>query len=104
MEPLPKSGHDAHANNNNNNSRRSHILDSQIDVQDMHDPIAPGSSDVDERMTRDFKDAIDHANILDGDRLRHAKPQSSTAYNEPSENDIDISWRPDPSGHPRRTF
>ncbi|KAJ5357466.1 hypothetical protein N7541_004624 [Penicillium brevicompactum] len=101
MEPLQKSGHDAHSKNA---SRQSHILDSRIEIQDMQDPIEPGSTDVDERMTRDFKDAIDRTNILDGDRLRHAKPQSSTAYNEPSENEIDISWRPDPSGHPHRTF
>lgn len=47
MEPLPKSG-----NGSKNMSRRSHILDSNIDVQDMQDPIAPGSTDVDERMSK----------------------------------------------------
>jgi hypothetical protein len=31
-------------------------------------------------------------------------PQTSTVDQEPSEKEIDISWRPDPSGHPRRTF
>lgn len=53
---------------------------------------------------RDYKEAIDKTNIINEERLRHVKPQSSTAYREPSEEEIDISWRPDPSGHPRRTF
>ncbi|CAI7616340.1 unnamed protein product [Penicillium glandicola] len=74
------------------------------DAPEMKDPLQPGSSDMDERMTRDYKEAIDKSNILNADRLRHAKPQSSTAYHEPSEDEVDISWRPDPSGHPRRTF
>ncbi|KAJ6133530.1 hypothetical protein N7471_008745 [Penicillium samsonianum] len=74
------------------------------DAPEMKDPVQPGSSDIDERMTRDYKEAIDKTNIINEERLRHVKPQSSTAYREPSEEEIDISWRPDPSGHPRRTF
>ncbi|KAJ5816268.1 hypothetical protein N7447_008501 [Penicillium robsamsonii] len=100
----------------------------QDDAPEMKDPLQPGSSDIDERMStqlalthpahtsyffpdlltttlaRDYKEAIDKTNILNEDRLRPAKPQSSRAYQEPSEEEIDISWRPDPSGHPRRTF
>ncbi|KAJ5970527.1 uncharacterized protein N7479_000445 [Penicillium vulpinum] len=76
----------------------------QNDAPEMKDPLQPGSSDIDERMTRDYKDVIDSTNILNADRLRHAKPQSTTAYHEPTEEEIDISWRPDPSGDPRRTF
>ena len=49
MEPLQKSGHDAHSKNA---SRQSHILDSRIEIQDMQDPIEPGSTDVDERMSK----------------------------------------------------
>ncbi|KAJ5864586.1 uncharacterized protein N7529_006502 [Penicillium soppii] len=104
MEPLETSGHGVHAKGNK--SQNYQLQESQNDSRSMQDPLEPSSSDVDERMTsaQDFKDAIEKGNILDGDSLRHAKPQSSTAYNEPSKDDIDISWRPDPSGHPRRTF
>ncbi|KAJ5154684.1 uncharacterized protein N7500_010123 [Penicillium coprophilum] len=79
----------------------------QNDAPEMKDPLQPGSSDIDERMTtpaRDYKEAIDKSNILNEDRLRQAMPQSSKVNQEPSEEEIDISWRPDPSGHPRRTF
>lgn len=127
MEPLETTGHSAHAKSKAQEKapetpQESHILDSQIDTRDMQDPLEPGSSDVDERMSkysliytkdlqsswqqdlaRDFKDAIENANLLDKDRIRHAMPKSSNAWNEP-DNDNDISWRPDPSGHPRRTF
>lgn len=51
MEPLQKSGHDAHSKNA---SRQSHILDSRIEIQDMQDPIEPGSTDVDERMSKSW--------------------------------------------------
>ncbi|KAK4863760.1 hypothetical protein LT330_010495 [Penicillium expansum] len=76
----------------------------QIDAPEMKDSVQPGSSDIDERMTRDYKEAIDKTNIINEERLRHVVPQSTTAYREPSEEEIDISWRPDPSGHPRRTL
>ncbi|KGO75469.1 hypothetical protein PITC_081690 [Penicillium italicum] len=74
------------------------------DAPEMKDPVQPGSSDMDERMTRDYKEAIDKSNIVNEERLRRIIPQSTTAYREPSEEEIDISWRPDPSGHPGRTF
>ncbi|OQD69504.1 hypothetical protein PENPOL_c002G07423 [Penicillium polonicum] len=74
------------------------------DTPEMKDPVQAGSSDMDERMTRDYKEAIDKTNIINEERLRRVVPQSSKAYREPSEEEIDISWRPDPSGHPRRTF
>ncbi|KAJ5426184.1 hypothetical protein N7465_001254 [Penicillium sp. CMV-2018d] len=81
------------------------------DAPEMKDPVQAGSSDMDERMNlltptpaRDYKEAIDKTNIINEERLRRVVPQSTTAYREPSEEEIDISWRPDPSGHPRRTF
>ncbi|KAG0153975.1 hypothetical protein PDIDSM_1354 [Penicillium digitatum] len=74
------------------------------DAPEMKDPVQPGSSDIDERMTRDYKEAIAETNIINEDRFRNVVPQSSKAYREPSEEEIEISWRPDPSGHPRRTF
>ncbi|KAJ5592336.1 hypothetical protein N7537_009240 [Penicillium hordei] len=81
------------------------------DASQMKDPVQAGSSDMDERMNlltptpaQDYKEAIDKSNLIDEERLRRAAPQSSTAYHEPSEEENDISWRPDPSGHPRRTF
>ncbi|KUM56183.1 hypothetical protein ACN42_g11035 [Penicillium freii] len=102
------------------------------DAPEMKDPVQAGSSDMDERMStqlsltilhifpvfwvylfsglltptpaRDYKESIDKTNIINEERLRRLVPQSSKAYREPSEEEIDISWRPDPSGHPRRTF
>lgn len=102
------------------------------DAPEMKDPVQAGSSDLNERMStqlsshhsshipyilglsfpnlltptlaRDYKEAIDKTNIINEERLRRVVPQSSTAYRQPSEEEIDISWRPDPSGHPRRTF
>ncbi|KAJ5967944.1 hypothetical protein N7501_004192 [Penicillium viridicatum] len=81
------------------------------DAPEMKDPVQAGSSDMDKRMNlltptpaRDYKEAIDKTNIINEERLRRVVPQSSKAYREPSEEEIDISWRPDPSGHPRRTF
>ncbi|KAJ5372764.1 hypothetical protein N7517_004770 [Penicillium concentricum] len=94
----------SHANIHKHEHHHEHEHE-QNDAPEMKDPLQPGSSDIDERMTRDYKEAIDKTNILNNeDRLRHAKPESSTGYQEPSEEEIDISWRPDPSGHPRRTF
>lgn len=40
-------------------------------------------------IAQDEKDAVDKSNILGGDRLRHAKPQTSNKYNEgPDEDDL----------------
>lgn len=37
----------------------------------------------------DENEAVDKSNILKGDRLRHAKPQTSNQYNEgPDEDDL----------------
>lgn len=37
----------------------------------------------------DENEAVDKSNILKGDRLRHAKPQTSNKYNEgPDEDDL----------------
>ncbi|KAJ5192323.1 hypothetical protein N7449_008465 [Penicillium cf. viridicatum] len=101
------------------------------DASQMKDLVQTGSSDMDERMStqpsstilhisyilvssfsdlltptpaQDYKEAIDKSNLINEERLRRVAPQSSLAYREPSEEEIDISWRPDPSGHPRRTF
>ncbi|KAJ5554986.1 hypothetical protein N7535_007428 [Penicillium sp. DV-2018c] len=83
---------------------------SDNDAGNMKNPLQPGSSDMEERMTYDYKEAMDdlqdttnQSNVLSGDRLRHTKPQSSTAYYEPNEDESEISWRPDPSGLPKRT-
>lgn len=38
---------------------------------------------------QDEREAIDQSNVLRGDRLRYAQPQSSNRYNEgPEENDL----------------
>ncbi|KAJ5519985.1 hypothetical protein N7463_000438 [Penicillium fimorum] len=100
-----------HKHKHEHEHEHHHEHEQEDDAPEMKDPLQPGSSDIDERMNlltttlaRDYKEAIDKTNILNEDCLRHAKPQSSTSYQEPSEEEIDISWRPDPSGHPRRTF
>ncbi|KAJ5035770.1 hypothetical protein NUH16_003630 [Penicillium rubens] len=87
-------------------ANRSDPQNEQNGNSEMKDPVQPGSSssDIDERMTRDYEKAIDETNVISEDRLRRAIPQSSTSYHEPTEDTFDISWRPDPSGHPRRTF
>lgn len=56
MEPLEKTGKSAHTKskaqeNPQKTPQESHILDSQIDTRDMQDPLEPGSTDVDERMS-----------------------------------------------------
>ncbi|CAI7621041.1 unnamed protein product [Penicillium discolor] len=89
---------------NRSQSKNSNPENDPNDAPEMKDPVQAGSSDIDERMTRDYKEAIDKTNIIIEERLRRVVPQSSMAYREPSEEEIDISWRPDPSGHPRRTF
>lgn len=54
MEPLQKTGHEAHSKNTK--PQKHHLLDSQIDARDMQDPIEPGSTDVDERMSKYLTD------------------------------------------------
>lgn len=117
---------------NRSQSKNSNPENDPNDAPEMKDPVQAGSSDLDERMStqlsshysphipyilclsfsdlltptpaRDYKEAIDKTHIINEERLRRVVPQSSMAYREPSEEEIDISWRPDPSGHPRRTF
>ncbi|OQE85321.1 hypothetical protein PENNAL_c0024G06958 [Penicillium nalgiovense] len=117
---------------NRSNSKNPNPQNEQNGNSEMNDPVQPGSSssDIDERMStqlalnrsahtsvplsfpyllttspaRDYEKAIDETNVISEDRLRRAIPQSSTSYHEPTEDTFDISWRPDPSGHPRRTF
>ncbi|GES66950.1 hypothetical protein ATEIFO6365_0017001200 [Aspergillus terreus] len=61
----------------------------QGDNQPFEDPIQPPYSNTDQQLAEDEEEAIDKSNILGGDRLRHAKPQSRTKYSEgPGENDI----------------
>ncbi|KAJ6087614.1 hypothetical protein N7467_006528 [Penicillium canescens] len=76
-----------------------------VNSQGIQDPIEPGSNDIDERTTQDYKTAIERSKAFGGDRLRRARPKKAKGDNESSdEEDVDISWRPDPSGHPYRTF
>ncbi|KAJ5688288.1 hypothetical protein N7536_010907 [Penicillium majusculum] len=85
---------------NGSDFKNPNTEDGQNDPPEIKDPA--GSDDIDERMTRDYKEAIDKAKA-NKDRLPHAKP-SSTGHDEPTEDGNDISWRPDPSGNPWRTF
>ena len=116
----------------NRSNSQNQNQNEQNDNPERKDPVQTGSSssDIDERMStqlalnrsahtsvplsfpyllttrpaRDYEKAIDETNVISEDRLRRAIPQSSTSYHEPTEDTFDISWRPDPSGHPRRTF
>ncbi|KAJ6126728.1 hypothetical protein N7523_002340 [Penicillium sp. IBT 18751x] len=57
---------------------------------DFEDPADQGNyemADSDEQLARDEDDAIDESNITT-EGLRHAKPQSSTGYQEPGEDDL----------------
>ncbi|KAJ5800821.1 uncharacterized protein N7518_002889 [Penicillium psychrosexuale] len=79
------------------------------ETSDMKDPVDAGSSDMDEEMTKpipvqDYRTLMDKTNLVDKDRVHRAKARVSKAYHQPNEEASDISWRPDPSGHPRRTF
>jgi hypothetical protein len=50
MEPLQTKGHDAHSKSAK--PQKHHLLDSQSDAREMQDPIDPGSTDVDEQMSK----------------------------------------------------
>ncbi|KAJ5987542.1 hypothetical protein N7451_011907 [Penicillium sp. IBT 35674x] len=69
----------------------------QGDNEDFEDPIDPSYSNSDQQLAEpltknieaDENEAVDKSNILKGDRLRHAKPQTSNKYNEgPDEDDL----------------
>ncbi|KAJ6085858.1 hypothetical protein N7486_010139 [Penicillium sp. IBT 16267x] len=61
----------------------------QKDDEGFEDPIQPPYSNSDQQLEEDENETRDKSNILKGDRLRHAKPQTSNKYNEgPDEDDI----------------
>ncbi|KAJ5553659.1 hypothetical protein N7494_003037 [Penicillium frequentans] len=61
----------------------------QGDNEDIEDPIDSSYSNSDQQLAADENEAVDKSNILKGDRLRHAKPQTSNKYNEgPDEDDL----------------
>ncbi|KAJ5771647.1 hypothetical protein N7520_002176 [Penicillium odoratum] len=61
----------------------------QGDNEGFEDPIQPPYSNSDQQLEADENEAIDKSNIIKGDRLRHAKPQTSNKYNEgPDEDDL----------------
>ncbi|KAJ5904538.1 hypothetical protein N7504_006921 [Penicillium tannophilum] len=61
----------------------------QGDNEDIEDPIDSSYSNSDQQLAADENEAVDKSNILKGDRLRHAKPQTSNQYNEgPDEDDL----------------
>ncbi|KAH3005102.1 hypothetical protein KXW60_005197 [Aspergillus fumigatus] len=61
----------------------------QPDQDDYEDPMQPPYSNTDQQLAADEREAIDKSNILRGDRLRHAKPQTANKYNEgPDEDDL----------------
>ncbi|KAJ5798747.1 uncharacterized protein N7503_006252 [Penicillium pulvis] len=61
----------------------------QGDNEEIEDPIDSSYSNSDQQLAADENEAVDKSNILKGDRLRHAKPQTSNKYNEgPDEDDL----------------
>ncbi|KAF7169733.1 hypothetical protein CNMCM5623_002385 [Aspergillus felis] len=61
----------------------------QSDQADYEDPMQPPYSNTDQQLADDEREAIDKSNILRGDRLRHAKPQTANKYNEgPDEDEL----------------
>ncbi|GES60575.1 hypothetical protein ATEIFO6365_0006003600 [Aspergillus terreus] len=71
----------------------------QGDDQPFEDPVQPPYSNTDQQLAEDEEEAIDKSNILRGDRLRHAQPQSSTKYSEgPDEDDLPEAARTGQSG------
>ncbi|KAL1986121.1 hypothetical protein VTN96DRAFT_6773 [Rasamsonia emersonii] len=61
----------------------------QPDDAPYDDPVQPPYSNSDEQLEQDEKEAIDPSNIIQGDRLRHAKPRTANRYNEgPAEDDL----------------
>jgi hypothetical protein len=61
----------------------------QADQEDYDDPFQPPYSNSNEQLEEDENEAINKSNILEGDRTRHAKPQSANRYNEgPDEEDL----------------
>ncbi|KAE8347697.1 hypothetical protein BDV24DRAFT_157173 [Aspergillus arachidicola] len=70
-------------------------LRNQVPVQSNQAPY----SNTDQQLADDKREAINKSNILRGDRLRHAKPQTANKYNEgPAENDLPDTVRYGDSG------
>ncbi|KAH8690214.1 hypothetical protein BGW36DRAFT_351353 [Talaromyces proteolyticus] len=57
----------------------------QKDGVDYDDPVQPPYSNSDEQLADDENEAIDKANMLPGDRLRHARPRGN--YSEGANED-----------------
>ncbi|CAL5868025.1 uncharacterized protein PFLUO_LOCUS2248 [Penicillium psychrofluorescens] len=71
----------------------------QADEDDYEDPMQPPYANTDEQLADDGNEAIDQSNVLKGDRLRHAKPQSANRYSEgPNEDDVPSDIRDGLSG------
>ncbi|KAN0069253.1 hypothetical protein V8E54_012882 [Elaphomyces granulatus] len=52
------------------------------DNAEFKDPVQPPYSNTKGQLAQDESEAIDKLNILPGDRLRHAQPQTANRYNE----------------------
>ncbi|KAH8427685.1 uncharacterized protein LDX57_005395 [Aspergillus melleus] len=65
-------------------------LPAEVDDDDFdQSPMLADDADSEEQLERDEDDAIDKSNIIPGDGLRHAKPQTQNQYSEgPDEDDI----------------
>ncbi|CAI7592152.1 unnamed protein product [Penicillium glandicola] len=74
------------------NKTRSNLKDQvpvQRDNDQFDDPIQPPYSNSNQQLEQDEDEAIDKSNVLRGNRLRHAKPQTSNQYSEgPEEDDL----------------
>ncbi|KAI9046283.1 uncharacterized protein KD926_004121 [Aspergillus affinis] len=62
----------------------------EVDDDDIdQSPNLADDADSEEQLEHDENDAIDRSNIIPGDGLRHAKPQTQNQYSEgPDEDDI----------------
>ncbi|PLN81880.1 hypothetical protein BDW42DRAFT_193452 [Aspergillus taichungensis] len=89
-DPSPVSGRftdDSYAREPRSGLKDSIPVQKDEDVEE--DPTQPPFSNTDDQLALDEDEAIQGSNILPGDSLRHAKPQSSTKYSEgPDEDDL----------------
>ncbi|KAJ5125375.1 hypothetical protein N7448_004697 [Penicillium atrosanguineum] len=68
----------------NSAERQPEVVDDDFEDPDLDNN---NMADSDEQLAYDDNDAIDKSNITT-QGLRHAKPQSSTGYSEPGEDDL----------------
>ncbi|KAL2860314.1 hypothetical protein BJX68DRAFT_261271 [Aspergillus pseudodeflectus] len=59
----------------------------QRDEAGIEDPMQPPFSNSDRQLAQDEDEAIDQSNVLGGNCLRHAKPQTGDKYQEGEDED-----------------